>query len=51
VVLIFGVVAHALDLMVPETIRKKLEPMQQNSLIGPYFIIPGSWPTDHNYTS
>ena len=27
VVLIFGVVAHALDLMVPEAIRKKLEPM------------------------
>jgi len=27
VVLIFGVVAHALDLMVPEVIRKKLEPM------------------------
>jgi len=26
-VLIFGVVAHALDLMVPEAIRKKLEPM------------------------
>jgi len=28
VVLSFGVVAHALDLMVPEAIRKKLEPMQ-----------------------
>jgi len=27
VVLIFGDVAHALDLMVPEAIRKKLEPM------------------------
>ena len=27
VVLIFGVVAHALDLIVPESIRKKLEPM------------------------
>jgi len=27
VVLILGVVAHALDLMVPEAIRKKLEPM------------------------
>jgi len=27
VILIFGVVAHALDLMVPEAIRKKLEPM------------------------
>jgi len=26
-VLIFGVVTHALDLMVPEAIRKKLEPM------------------------
>ena len=26
-VLIFGVVAHALDLMVPEAMRKKLEPM------------------------
>jgi len=31
VVLIFGVVAHALDLMVPEVIRKKLEPMQNTS--------------------
>ena len=28
VVLIFGVVAHALDLMVPETTRKKLELMR-----------------------
>ena len=28
VVLIFGVVAHALDLMVPEATRKKLEPME-----------------------
>jgi len=27
VVSIFGVVAHALDLMVPEAIRMKLEPM------------------------
>jgi len=27
-VLIFGVVAHTLDLMVPEAIRKKLEPME-----------------------
>ena len=27
-VLIFGVVAYALDLMVPEAIRKKLKPMQ-----------------------
>ena len=27
-VLIFGVVAHALDLMVPEATRKKLEPME-----------------------
>jgi len=30
VVLIFGVVAHVLDLMVPEAIRKKLEPMNYN---------------------
>ena len=32
VVLIFGVVAHALDLMVPEAIRKKLEPMMPSCL-------------------
>jgi len=29
-VLIFGVVAHALDLMIPEAIRKKLEPMKNH---------------------
>jgi len=28
VILIFGVVAHAPDLMVPEAIGKKLEPMK-----------------------
>ena len=32
VVLIFGVVAHALDLMVPEAIRKQLEPMSAGDL-------------------
>jgi len=37
-VLIFGVVAHALDLMVPEAIRKKLEPM----LIGPCNKVSGA---------
>jgi len=31
VVLIFVVVAHPLDLMVPEAIRKKLEPMRATS--------------------
>jgi len=33
VVLIFGVVAHAPDLMVPEAIGKKLEPMVRSHWI------------------
>ena len=49
-VLIFGVVAHALDLMVPEAIRKKLEP------IGSYYLnwIPSGYEliiTNSNYST
>ena len=43
-VLIFGVVAHALDLMVPEAIRKKLEPMSVYgcTLLAPCVYTDGS---------